>query len=76
MKIFSACRKFTRLAFVGMLALGAASQVFAAAIIIDNFSGTRQAGTRAFTSTQGGGMGTAPTFTELNGGGAIRMQPK
>ncbi|MEP7154492.1 MAG: putative Ig domain-containing protein [Betaproteobacteria bacterium] len=79
MKSFSAFRNLTRLAFVGMLAMGAmgaASQALAAAIIIDNFSGTRQAGTRVFTSTQGGGMGTAPTFTEANGGGAIRMQPQ
>ena len=53
----------------------AASQTFAAAIIIDNYSGTR-VGTRTFVGNQGGGVGTAPTFTEANGGGAIRLQPQ
>ncbi|MBL8524908.1 MAG: hypothetical protein JNN20_14555, partial [Betaproteobacteria bacterium] len=73
--------KFLRSVFrstllAGVLAVASLSQAFAAAIIIDNFSGTQQAGPRVFTSSQGTGAGTPPTLTELNGGGALRMQPQ
>ena len=70
----SVARRISRAFVVAALAFGAASQAFAAAIIIDNFSGTR-VGTRAFVGNQGGGTGTAPTFTESAGGGAIRLTP-
>lgn len=59
---------------VGVLAF--TGEAFAAAIIIDNFSGTN-VGTRSFVGNQGGGIGTAPTLTLTPaGGGAIRMQPQ
>jgi hypothetical protein len=57
------------------LSIAAATQAYAAAIIIDNFSGTKQAGPRAFTASQGGGMGTAPTFVESGGWGTITVTP-
>ncbi|TAG44127.1 MAG: hypothetical protein EAZ30_17445, partial [Betaproteobacteria bacterium] len=48
---------------------------FAAAIIIDNFSGTLGIGARSFAGNQSGGMGSAPTFAEAGGVGTISLAP-
>src|SRR5438128_15933 len=55
--------------------IAASTASFAAAIIIDNFSGTQQLGPRTVTASQGGGMGTAPTVVQQGGWGVITFTP-
>jgi hypothetical protein len=58
-----------------ILSIATSTASFAAAIIVDNFSGTQQIGSRSLTVSQGGGMGTPPTFQQTSGWGVITFTP-
>src|SRR4051794_8366632 len=57
------------------LSIATSTASLAAAIIIDNFSGTQQLGPRTVTTSQGGGIGTPPTVVQQTGWGVITFTP-